>query len=204
MLGRIEKKKKERFLFLEKLYELTNGSELVSFNRYEIGEGLGFDETRTDDVTAYLIGESLTKSLSLDGDIRITHQGVVEMEKALSNPSEATTYFPPVSIINIHSMSHSQIQQGTHDSSITIHQSFDFHSLRHLLSDLKEYLPKIPPTERGFIEGEIQSIEGQLKAKEPKVPIIKQCLGEIQHILKDVAIGVAAGLLIERIGTLML
>jgi|BioPla2DNA2_1021312.scaffolds.fasta_scaffold116608_1 hypothetical protein len=172
MFDSIQSKKEARFLFLEKLYQQTNGSRHPSVDMWQLGKSLGLDKIMISNVTDYLEEENLIEFTALGGEISITHQGIIEVEKALSNPSEPTTYFPPVSIININSMSHSQIQQGTSSSSMAMSQTLDPESLRLLLDDLTRHLPQIPPPERGFLEGEIQSIEGQLKAKEPKIPII--------------------------------
>lgn len=193
-------RRKHGSFFSRSFTNRQNGSRHPSVDMWQLGKSLGLDKIMISNVTDYLEEENLIEFTALGGEISITHQGIIEVEKALSNPSEPTTYFPPVSIININSMSHSQIQQGTSSSSMAMSQTLDPESLRLLLDDLTRHLPQIPPPERGFLEGEIQSIEGQLKAKEPKIPIIKQCLGSILDILKSTGSAIAVQELARRIG----
>ena len=77
----LERKREQRSQYLKKLYERTNGSERVIVDRYELGGELGFDVGTTDDVVDYLRGEGFVKSMSLGGDISITHRGIVEVEE---------------------------------------------------------------------------------------------------------------------------
>jgi hypothetical protein len=77
----LERKREQRALYLKALYKRTNGSERVIVDRYELGGELGFDVGTTDDVVDYLRGEGFVKSMSLGGDISITHRGIVEVEE---------------------------------------------------------------------------------------------------------------------------
>ena len=89
----------KRFLFLKKLCELTERDPSKHAKMCDdVGKPLGFDEDTVKDIERYLQGEGLLQ-WSTGGYINITHQGVVEVERALIKPEEPTKHFP--SNINI-------------------------------------------------------------------------------------------------------
>jgi len=108
-MNSIEQKKKDRFKYLNLLYEKSGGDKLNDQNMFGVGTELGFSEAETMAITQYLNGENLIEHTTIGGGIAITHYGVKEVEGALSHPEESTHYFPPVNIINIHHMEGSQI-----------------------------------------------------------------------------------------------
>lgn len=81
----IEEMRKKRFQFLNRLHELTEGDELEFVNMFQIGEELGFDKDLTGKIAQYLEGEGLIVFRALGGYIGISHLGVREVERALSN-----------------------------------------------------------------------------------------------------------------------
>jgi hypothetical protein len=99
-MDKVAERKRRRFQFLRHLYEATGSDEFVSVNDQELGNELGFTLDETDQVVDYLVGEYLIKRLGMgSSDISITHQGIVEVEKALSKPDQPTQYSPPVNVI---------------------------------------------------------------------------------------------------------
>ena len=52
----IDEKKKKRFQFLHKLYELSDGNERKIFSKYKIGEELDFEKDETIEIYQYLKG----------------------------------------------------------------------------------------------------------------------------------------------------
>jgi len=92
----IEMARANRFRFLKLLYDKSGGDEMKWFSMWKIGEELGLDHDDAVKIVQYLTGEYLIESRGLGGIIGITHQDVVTMEEALSNPSQSTKYFPPV------------------------------------------------------------------------------------------------------------
>lgn len=98
-MDKVTERKRKRFQFLRHLYEATEGDELAFVNDQELGNELGFTRDETDQVVRYLEGEHLIETVTFGGNISITHQGIVEVEKALSKPDQPTQYFPPVNVI---------------------------------------------------------------------------------------------------------
>jgi len=93
----LEGKKTKRLQFLHRLYKLTEGSEFKYFNMFDIGSELDLDRKLTSDIAYYLRQEGLIEFRAIGGVIGITHRGIREVEKALSNPNKPTDFFPPFS-----------------------------------------------------------------------------------------------------------
>jgi len=63
MANNIQEIQRKRFQFLQKLYGVTEGSELASVNLWELGAELGFSRPETDRIDEYLTGEGLPRIL---------------------------------------------------------------------------------------------------------------------------------------------
>jgi hypothetical protein len=97
----IEERKKNRWLMLQKFYELAKGhAGYDPINMWEVGEQLGWDRETTEATYDYLQGEGLLNATTLGGGATITHEGVKEVEKAEEHPQEPTLHFPAF-IVNI-------------------------------------------------------------------------------------------------------
>ncbi len=199
----IERKKEQRLKFLEKLYQVVDGSESSMVNMWELGEELDFDRPTTSNVVAFLRGEGLIESKALGGGISITHFGVVEIEQARENPTESTEYFPPVNIINIEKMDNSSIQQGNISSTQNSH--FESDKLTELKSIISELQNVISQLEEGDLKRELIAEKGTLKAQsespKPKKNIITETLNSIKKIGSEITIKTLTGELTELINS---
>jgi hypothetical protein len=119
----LEELRAQRFAFLQTVFDAAGGSTSAALRLYEIGAQVGFDDDLTRDVAGYLAEEDLIEWIA-QGFIRLAHRGRKEIEQALSEPEEPTEHFLPLVVtqnyISIGSMTGSQIQQGTVDSSQTM------------------------------------------------------------------------------------
>jgi hypothetical protein len=89
--ARLEEKQKNRWLFLQKVYEISEGmSDTHIVNMYELGQDLGWDREKIGSIFDYLHGEGLLIPFN-GGNIMLTHQGVKEVEKS---PDKPTLQFP--------------------------------------------------------------------------------------------------------------
>lgn len=184
----LDEKKVDRFRFLNKMYEITEGSKHMVVNMWELGSELGFTKEETDNVVEYLAGEYLLEHIAMGGAIGITHAGVVEVEQVLSHPDEPTDYFPPlVNIIQIEHMNGSQIQQGTIESTLSVTLGEDRRTeLESLLKEIRTALDELQLTgESGQDAGaHLETIESQMKVSKPRLSIIAESLQSLRTILE--------------------
>ena len=101
----LTKKKTDRFRYLNLLYKRTGGQRLKFLDMWDLGGELGIGRNDTHVLVDYLVGETLAEHRGIGGIIGITHYGIVEVERALTEPETPTKYFPPViNVLNIHSV----------------------------------------------------------------------------------------------------
>ncbi len=200
-MNNIEKKKVDRFRFLNHLYEITNGNQLDNRNMLDIGKVLGMTEEETEIAVQYLREEGLIEPMTLESDC-ITHNGVVQVEEALSHPESPTQYFPAINYIHVESMNNSQIQQATQGSTQTLNlNASEKVQIEEIISEIKSAIPSLnlSPQTQQDLNGEIITLEGQLQTSKPKKSIIKEALISLKTILEQVS----ATLLASKIASLL-
>lgn len=194
--------KKKRFLFLKMLYEVTGGDRFKGVSQEDMASELGLDKQIANNIVDYLADEGLIKRLTMHA-IGITHEGVVEMEAAISNPEEPTEHFLPVNIINVGQMVNSNIMQDSSHSiqNVNIVSSIQRDDVKKFLAELKENMQNLnlSETAENDISAEISTIESQLTSSKPKGSILKECLSSIRSILEKAAGGVLAHTLITKL-----
>ena len=194
----LEEKKRMRFLFLEKIYALKNGGHFQHFKTETISRDIEISPEDGFMIAEYLEGEGLIEILDGEGlIISITHKGIVEVERALSKPEEATEYFPPVNnIIIVERMQNSQILQGSTNSNQT------FNLTRQNSADLGKFIELF---EQRFSElvfntdddkkeaiVEVQTIKTQLTSPRPKELVIQESRKTLRNILEGMTGSVLA------------
>lgn len=140
-----------------------------------------------------------------EGGIVITHEGIRQVERALSSPDEPTDYFPPINVIYVGSMHHSQIQQGTLES--LQHQSSADVSRDQLLEFIEEARVRIDElslanNQRDEFIADLSTIEAQAKSPKPKQPIIREAIASVRLILEAAAGQAAATILLNYLSGL--
>jgi hypothetical protein len=188
---RVEEWREKRLRFMYRLYDATGGSELADINGHELGYELGLSSEETDRVIEYLRGEQLLAYPGLGG-IRITHRGVLEVEKSISNPKQETEHFPPaINVIHVGEMHGSQIQQGTVQSQQygQFLTEAEREPLRELVNTLRAVLPEADLVEedRRQAEAELATVEAQLSAPKPKRSFIRASLESVRDLLAPIA-----------------
>jgi hypothetical protein len=84
----LEERRKNRWLLLRKVYEIAEGiSEKDSINVYRVGEQLGWSTEETEAAFDYLQGEDLLQGVTVGGGIKLTYQGIKEVEDYQIKPT---------------------------------------------------------------------------------------------------------------------
>jgi hypothetical protein len=155
-------------------------------------------ETQT--IVTWLSDEGLLGDGSIGGGINISHQGVQEIETALSHPKQSSRYFPPViNIVSIGNMTNSQIQQGTMASTQSFTQApASMDSIRAELEKLKSAVANLNLKDetKAEVEAQIATVEAQLKSKRPIKIVIEESAKSLRTLLEGTTASlVASGIL---------
>lgn len=188
----IEEKKRMRFEFLQKLYEITDGRTDKIVDLKPISEELGLDKKVTDSIVQYLSDEYLLKWVA-HGIIRIEHLGILEIEEALSNPDKPTDHFLPVNIIQADTIIGSIQQGGSGNIQITEYSEMDLQALSGIIDSILENINNfnLQIDDREQVEADLKTALAQAKSPKPKHTIIKTCLESVWEILKGVGTALA-------------
>jgi len=202
----IEAEKRNRFRFLHRLWELSEGNENKWANLWDIGRELGLDSGQTERVYQYLKGEGLLAIHAMGGTIGITHAGIRQIESALSHPEEPTYYFPPVSLISIGTMTNSTIQQSSPGAvqTFSLGQA-DIAAIEQVVKEMKNQLDALQLAEddRRQAEADLATITAQLAAPVPKQGVVCECLASLRRILEHVAASAVAAPIVAKIAQII-
>ncbi|ELA9340265.1 hypothetical protein ACEV8B_21925 [Vibrio parahaemolyticus] len=198
----LKRKQKQRIEYLNKIYELADGFTEKVINGAEVGAQIGLvdgDEAIIRNITSYLEGEGLIRVDRVMGGfpgwVRLTHNGVKEIEDALENPDKPTQHFMPINILNVGQMYGSNIQQGTINSNQSLNISSDAISeIKRFMSELSQSLNDLSLNKDGLdeLKAECATLQAQVESPKPKVSILKECLSSAKSILES-ASGSAIG-----------
>lgn len=223
LMSTLEEKKAMRLKFMNALYEESDADENVTVEAPKLAEAMGLkppepygieeheDHHEYRKVVSYLEGEGLIRRFAAEpfSPVSITHRGVVEVERALSSPTQPTRYFAPAAtVINyIGSMVNSQAQQSGPASaqSLNVVSEKDRQETAAFVGSLKDQLDRLDLDEDGRreLEAEIKTIEAQLSGPNPKVPITKAALQSVQRVLEGTAANAASSGLLGAVTALI-
>ncbi|MGP9801626.1 hypothetical protein [Rheinheimera sp. NSM] len=174
----IKMKQKQRIEYLNKIYDMADGSTAKSLNGAEIGEQIGLvngDEALIRDIAHYLEGEGLINVDRVIGGfpgwVRLTHYGIKEIEDALENPDKPTQHFMPINILNVGQMIGSNVQQGTTNSNQNLNISTDaIVGIRELISELSNSMDKLALAEDDLneLKAECSTMQAQINLPSQK------------------------------------
>jgi hypothetical protein len=201
----VEELREARFRFLKALYDAVGGSLWTWPEMHELGASLGFDHELTGRVTDYLSGEGLVQYRALGGIISITHEGIRQVEDAMSHPDRPTRYFPAVNVIHIGSMVNSSILQASPGATQTVQVGFAAdQALLAVLGEIKQSIDRLglTPEDQNDLKGDVATVEAQLTTSKPKRSIVSECLTSNKSLLEKGGEALAKGLadiLVEHI-----
>ena len=202
----ISEKKKIRYEFLNKIYEVTDGDSTLIVNMWDIGKELNVERKDISNVVDYLRGEYLIKPMTIGGGISITHDGILEIEELHNSPDVPTVHFPAINVIHVENMNNSAIQQGNTNSAQNIlfeqAKSDDLQKLILEIERIKKDL-NLEKEDADELESELATIKSQSISPKPKKIIITESLRTIRNIVEGIAGNAIAPTIIEMINGLI-
>jgi len=202
----LDEKKRDRFLFLQHIYNIKDQPGLQLFNLADIGESLGVDRIEALTIADYLANEGLISLFDDEANIvALTHQGAVEVEAVLSKPTEPTEHFLPFNYIHVENMTNSQINQGSTNTNqtqnITQNHIEKFTEFVRLFEENVKDLAFESADAKNEAIAEVSTIRAQLSSPKPKYEIIRQAGQSVKSILEKAAGSMIAEKLLELLAS---
>lgn len=199
MMTELEEKQKARFALLRSLYEMSGGDKRKFVDVNQLMARASISETAYANAIQYLEGESLVKGINYRNAIpvvvSITHNGVVEVEKALRSPDQPTEHFSAINILFVKQMIGSSVQQGTTNSVQTTTINADcIGKIHEFIREVKNKIDEIAvvPEVKQEILADLGTLQMQADSPKPKHGILKESLQSLKRIFEG-AVGGAIG-----------
>jgi hypothetical protein len=116
MDGNIRDRQRLRLQILETIYGAVDGNTNASLTRQALSDHLKIEQRVLSCEIDFLIRERLLAFLGPQG-VRLTHEGIREVEEIRTRPDQATQHFLALNVLNIGSMVDSQINQASPSAS---------------------------------------------------------------------------------------
>ena len=202
----IAQKKKSRYEFLNKLYEVTDGDSSLIVDMWELGKEINIERKDISNIVDYLKEEYLIKPMTLGGGISITHEGILEIEELHNSPDVPTVHFPAINVINVENMNNSAIQQGNTNSTQNIlFEQTKSDDLQKLILEIERIKNDLNLRKEDIVEleAELATIKSQSKSPKPKKIIITESLKTIRNLIEGVAGNAITPIIIGMINRLI-
>jgi|ERR1700691_3840611 hypothetical protein len=204
----IAKRRADRLLVLNEIYEAAGGSRQVSVGGPWLLEHMNLPQDQLEDVCTYLLSERLiegTKTLwgvDIPYTLRLTHRGQQEMERSRSAPGKPTDHFPPmVSVVHIGGDNiGSPIQAGSPGArQAVVARDLDLGKVREILAEVEAQASslELPADDAAQLRADMATVKAQVDSPRPNQRTIREHLLSAREILDNTAGGVAAAGIVE-------
>lgn len=209
-MDRINQRKARRTQFMNELFDMADGSEMEFVSTTDVAKRLGLAFERGQDrdevmnLGRYLEEEGLINAIGMGMfQIRLTHEGVREVEEARSKPDEPTEHFASFNFVYAESISNSNVQQGSPGAHqyLNVAGPEQVQRIEPVVQALRESIDDLGlvETDRAELEAEVRTLESQVASPKPKKEIIESGLRSAQRIVEGAAAGAASSGLLQAI-----
>jgi hypothetical protein len=198
-LDLVLKRQRQRYQVLLALWKAAGGKELERVNFMEVAKNSGLGAETSEEILIYLTREGFFEKREFGDGVILSHKAIVEIERSLTNPTEATEHFSTTVIQNFNAPVGS-IQTGP-NSTANVNQYFgaNMAEVAGLISQLREQFETLPPGPREEAIDVVDGLADELQQPAPSKGKVKAFLSQVGVFAQDVAAGASAGLLTEAI-----
>lgn len=200
----IEKRRANRLRVLNFIYEAASGSRQININGPWLVENIDMPEDELADACMYLVDERLIEgsktiwSSYIPFTTRLTHRGLMEMERSLSAPEEPTERFPAAfTIISIAGDNiGSPIQAGSPAAQqIATATGIDLGKLREVVSGYEACAQdlNLPDDDAAQLRADIATIKAQVESPQPNEQTIRTHLVSARGFLVNASANTVGG-----------
>lgn len=202
---------KKRVLFLQKLYETTEGNMNCFVNMWEMGEDLDFDRKETELVTEFLKAKGLIKYMTIGGGISITIDGIDKVETYTNDCDSQKGNIPHNNSVTNNfygSIQNNQLQQNSNNStqiqnnleSLNENQIKQLDDLLKTIKDNIKHINGLSSEHVALINKKVQNIQQCKKSNRLLKKGLKESLSTIRNVLEGVTGSIIASGVIHELG----
>ncbi len=198
-----QKRQADRLAFLKEVYDKAQGSTLTIVDFHDVAKAIGIDATLGMEYMDYLHKVGFIEIKFLGGKGNISVNGIRQIENpTIPNQGNAQTSNSQYSTFNNFApITGAQIQVGSHGSFQTISSQTIDQSRQDLVRFVKEVRDNLDiiglmPDAKQTLSEDMDTIDIQLKSKNPKSLIVRESLKSARTILEG-AVGSVGGALLQ-------
>lgn len=158
----LQRKDETRLRVLQTIYRITDG---IGHRTVAVDNGfagrVGVTPDQANAAADFLLREGLLVQTQQPGSYSITHEGVVEVESTLRDPSEGTKHFRPVVIDGVASYFVNAQTNGVGNTIAGPQASTN--PVHPVIQELREKATELPPEKRDEAESVIDQVEHMLE-----------------------------------------
>jgi len=192
-------KQKQRYQVLLALWKATGGKELERVNFMEIAKNVGFGQETCKEILVYLTREGFFELRDFGGGVTLSHKAIVEIERSLTNPTEATEHFSTTVIQNFNAPV-GAVQTGP-NSTANVAQNFgsNLSEVMALIAQLREQLSSLPSDVRQDAMDLVEGLDEEVQKPSPSKGKIRALLGQLAISAGQTAATGAVTVLVDSI-----
>lgn len=170
------------------LFDATDASCEPVVDMWKLGKSLGFSRQETSDVQRYLQQEGLVENFALGGAIRLTHQGLCEVEASIDEPDEPTAHFPVEVIQNVTTY-HGPVvnQSGSYNTANVTHNVGVSDKLVPIIESIRQIATRLEPAQQDEVRQLVEVVESEARSPKPKLAMLKTAIKCLTEFVKSAA-----------------
>ena len=203
----LHKKQRQRFDYLEALYEMVDGSPINIVNHHHVAVRAQLTSESARDAFYYLLHEKLLKALNYEGSVSITHEGVKEYEAAITKSKKELCGKGEERVANnivqiSGQVSESLIHFANYEGNPETFSPAEMNLIREFIELLKGNIAHLNINKRGktIISTEVETIETELNAEKPKTHLILAALHNLKGTLTKSFLDATVRFFLSKLG----
>ena len=195
----VREREGRRFRILRRLYDMSGGSAERDVSYREVQTAERLDDEQWWPAYYWLEAEGLLEE-AVSSRVRLTAQGVDEIERTKKAPQSSTEHFPSIVIQNNYG-NIGAIQSGSHNTANVSQQLNANTELRILVQQLHAAIEAQPDSpEKNEALEQFEVLKEEAEAEQPRPNRIKSCLKAIGGFVKDVSVDLASSAIMKQLG----
>ncbi|MCY7345087.1 MAG: hypothetical protein LH614_02615 [Pyrinomonadaceae bacterium] len=192
-------KQERRYQFILELWKTVNGSPNNEANVRVIAGSIGFNFEETNEVYHYFTEEGFFGMNTSGLDVTLSHRAIIEIEKSIVTPTQATEHFSTTVIQNFNG-SVGAVQTGNNNTS-NVNQNIgqNFSEVLKQLAILKNQFQSLPDEDREEAIEIVDDLAVEVQSENPSKGKVKSFLSSVKDFAVKTGTDVTSKIVVELV-----